>query len=509
MRVFRWKLVRMATAIGITVLFLRLLAQAQEREGNARAWSQLQTFSSGISVTGNSTFANSNKILAVDGVQYTTLTAAVAACTSPRTVIWVPDGTNPTLSSVLTIANPCHLIFGKNTITCAMADPGTSSGCINVTSDNVEIEGQGAPTLITQGNAANIQTAIFLGAHGNVKIHGLKLDWNDANQTASASTYAGIRSSAGAHDVRIYDNEFTHGGDRAIDLRGTSRVWILRNYFHQTGLNVAGVTNRGGNSVSVDVAGTPSFNACWLEDNIVEEQGDAFACAHGTNIHVSHNTIRGRADFGNTPMNVEAGIDVSGGNGVEVIGNHLFNVRGPSIYAQSLTVGGVTYLTLNNQIEGNVIYVTASSLASSDPRVDLGNESGLTGQLYNDSFIGNSMYGARLNLAGVDGAVVKGNTFHNIMSNLTGIAVNVDQLGSSTMRNFAITDNTASTDNATLTTFLSLSRNVTTPDSCTIGNNATSASVTNDVTAIAEFSTSTCLITRSNKTIGTPRVRRN
>lgn len=414
---------------------------------------------------------------------YRDLTQAISNCTGLSLTVQLADGINPNLSSVLTISTPCHLVLGNNTITCTMTDPGVSSGCINVTSDNVEIEGQGPASLITQGAAANIETAIFLGAHKNIRIHGIKIDWNDTNQTATGGYYTSIRSAAGSADIRIYDNEFTRGGDRAIDLRGANRVWIKHNYFHQTGLTVAGVANRGGNSVSVDVDGTTVSTDCWLVDNLVEEQGDAFACAHALRVHVRGNTIRGRADFGNTPMSVEAGFDITGDQDVEFVGNHAINVRGPQMACDGSNLSGTNYVTRDFNAADNVFTATAASLASSDPRVSCSGVGLSSGQMANVAFTGNTFDGVRLSAGSIYNFKVSGGGFHNILSNAAlGIAIDVEQNANGVMKLVSITGTAFSTDNATLVTTVNVGNQVTACVSCVYADNPVDSTVTNDIT---------------------------
>jgi hypothetical protein len=419
---------------------------------------------------GNGSTFRKSKVYALDGVNYTTIAAVITACSAAagRAIAWIPDNSNPTLSTVLTISGACHVIFGKNTITCTMADPGITSGCFFVASDNVEIEGQGPSTVMTQPNAANIQTAIFLGAGGNIKIHRMKFDWNDANQTNAAGYYSVIRSAAGSHDIRIWSSEFTRGGDRAIDLRGTKRSWITHNWFHQTGIRTAGRAN-GGNSVSVDVDGTTRSTDCWLEDNLVEEQGDSFACANALRVHITRNTIRGRADVGNTPTAVEAGLDATGDVDAEIVGNHVINSRGPQLSVQSDRVAGVEYFTRNVRIANNVFVATAAccGLAATDPRVVVGSIAGTgvtAGQQKNIRFIHNSLTGVRLSSHTVDNLQIKGNTFHNILSSLSSIAINLDQVNGTgaAMKTFVVSGNTFTTDNATLVTAFKLGGSINT-----------------------------------------------
>lgn len=461
----------------------------------------------GVETASSATVGTVNAILYVDGVKYTTLAAALAACPSIGCTVIYPDApSGVTFSSVVAVSVPAHIIFGKMTITCAMADPGTSSGCINVTSDNVEIEGQGSATLITQPNAQNIETLVFLGPHGNIKIHNLKFDADDANQTDSSGFNTSIRSSAGSHDIRIWNNEFTRGGDRAIDLRGENRSWINGNYFHQTGLCPRGQCVTNGNSISVDVDGATQSTDCWLTENQVDQQGDALACAHALRVHIAHNTIRGAADFGINPTNTEAGIDATGDTDTEVVGNHLINVRGPQLSIQSFNIGGTIYTTRDLRVADNIFVANTSccGLAATDPRVSMDASAITSGQSVNVGFVNNTFDGVHLTAESVINLQIKGNGFHNVLSSFSSIGVDLEQTSGNhgVMQDFVVSGNSFSTDNSTLLTALNLGAGITTPDSCTVTDNATSSSVTGDITAISGFPTSTCLITRSNKSIG-------
>jgi hypothetical protein len=471
----------------------------------------LNTVSGNPNFTGAPTASQFNKTVTVDGVTITTLAQAEAVCvTMGGCRIEVPPGTNPTLSAVLTLSVPTSLYFkSPNTVTCSMSDPGITSGCFNVTSSNVNLECTDRSVLFTQPNAQNIEIFMYYAANANVTVRNCRFDWNDANQTNSGGVYATLRSAAGSAGLRVYDNDFTRGGDRTIDFRGASRVWIQRNYFHQSGLNVAGVTNRAGNSVSVDVDGTTQSSDVFCTDNQDDQHGDAFACK-GSRIHINGNTIRGAADFGITPLPSEAGIDGSASSEIEVIGNHVINARGPQLYLQSLNEGTVNYVERDLRVEGNSFVANASccGLSATDPKVVASIAgSGITaGQQTNIGFINNSFDGVRLAIDTINNFQVKGNGFHNILSSLAaGIALNVDQVSNgygAVTKNFVISGNTFTTDNSTLISAVVFTANVTTPDSCVITDNATSTGVTNDITENSGFSFGTCLITRSNRSIG-------
>lgn len=439
-----------------------------------------------------------------------TLNAAIGLCPSTGCTIYYRLGNSAVaLPSIVNVNQPATIYVSKGTLICTMADPGTSSGCIVVSSDNVSLFGEGKLTQIIQPGAQNIQTLIYVGTQKNFRMSGILMNTNDNAQTISGNFFTCVRSAAGSADIRIYDNEFTKCGDRAIDLRGENRSWIQRNYFHQTGIGIAG-RSTGGNSVSVDVDGTTQSTDCYLEDNLVEEQGDAFACAHSLRVHIRNNTIRGRADFGNTPQGVEAGIDASGDTDVEVIGNHVINARGPQLYLYSLNVGGVNYVTKNARVEGNTFKANTSccGLAATDPRINLGGLAGggvTSGQQQNIGFINNTLDGVNVQADTIVNLQITGNSFHNVLSSTgSGGALFLSQtngIGAVT-KNFVISQNGFDTDNASLVTAVTLGATITTPDSCVITDNSTSTAVTNDIVALTGFSSSTCLVSRSNKTMG-------
>jgi hypothetical protein len=436
--------------------------------------------------TGVNTMASLDSVLAVDGVKYTTIAQAVAACPSIGCVVWVPDGLNPSISSTLTISNPVHLILGKNTLTCTMADPGVASGCIVVASDNVEFEGQGPLSLITQPNAQNIETAIFLGSHGNVRFHDFKIDWNDANQTATGGFYTGIRSSAGSHDIRIYRTECTRGGDRCIDIRGANRVWIgsdAPNYFHQTGIGVAGVSTRGGSAISVDVDGATHSTDGYCENNQFEEWGDTAIKCGNDRVHVNFNTLRGRADFGNIPLAVESGIDMLGTVIGEAHGNLTRNVSNFILGVDAFNNGVQTLVPFAVDVIGNTFYVDQVSLAATDPRVTA-SQGGLAVQLQRISFIGNTFIGVRRAFSGIDGLTSTGNQHKDIISSLASYAVDLNQVSGGQLKNFTFSGDTFTTSNGSLVTAFNLNSvgGTWAPGTSSFTMNDVDASVTNRIT---------------------------
>jgi hypothetical protein len=468
------------------------LLQANNTFTGSESHSGTETFSGPVVFSGPVSGLNPglvsklNGIIFVDGVTYATIQAAINALPTAGGTVVLPDNINPTLTAVVSINKPVHLFLGANTITCTMTDPGQFTGAFNITSDNVEIEGVGPETLITQGNAANIECAIGINDSGNIRIHGVKVDWNDVNQTNAAGYYSCISSQAGSHDIRIYDCEFTRGGDRAIDIRGASRVWIERNSFYQTGLFTLHAPSAG-NSVSVDLDVTMQSTDVWLSHNYVAQQGDAFAAAHGRRIHIIGNTIRGAADFGLTPTDVESGIDASGNVDCEVSGNHCINVRGPQLSVQGSLVGSTNYVPRNVRVENNtfVANTTAGGLPATEPRVVMGMY-GCAGQAENIMFVGNSFDGVILQIDTTKYLSITDNIFCNVLYPPSQIAIVLDQVttaGHGIMADFSISNNIFLTDNATTQTTVYVTAAVTTPGQVLYTNNLQDSTIPNGFTS--------------------------
>ena len=407
-------------------------------------------------------------VVIIDGVIYTTIQAGINALPPAGGTVFVPNiATNAapwTLSSVLTINKPCHLIFDVGTLTCAMADPGITSGAINITANHVIIEGQGALTVITQPNAQNIQVGIQCGAQSYITVKKILLDWNDVNQTNAAGFYSGIRSKTGASNLRVCDCDITRGGDRGIDFRGSSIIWIEDNFFYNTGLMTFHSPSYG-NSVSVDVDGTAQSTDVWLVNNQVNIQGDSFAAAHCARVHIIGNTIRGAADFGQTPTVAESGIDASSSVDAEIIGNSLINVGGPQLYTDAAAIVGVNYIPRNIVISGNkfVANVTGHGLPANDPRVNI-EDFTVPGQPANVIISNNAFDGVRLSVIGVTGLVLSDNIFNNVLSSIaSGIAVILDQQSAGVMADFSVQDNIWLSDQSTTKIAIVITAAVTTP----------------------------------------------
>ena len=422
----------------------------------------------------------------------------------------VPANTNPILTSVLTISAPTDLYFqSPNTINCEMADPGTSSGCINLTTDNVTLECSDRSVVFTQPAAQNVETFFFINTHKNIYIHDCKFDWNDVNQTNTSGFFTTIRSQAGSAGIRIYNNEFTRGGSAGINLRGSIRTWIEYNYFHDMGLGVAGDSALEGQPIEDTIDGTNPSSDCWIEHNEIDRFAQtAAACSQSSDVHINYNTIRGNEDFSIAPFSFDSGIDVTGDTNAEVIGNIIRNVCGANLDTEAYNSGEAIYTPSDIVVSGNLFYNTACA-GSTDPLVDiLGSGVSTSGQTQarNVTVTNNTFDGVHLNINAWDGLVLSGNTFRNIISTvISGVAVNISNEDSGdgvVMENFSIGPNTFFTDNATLITAISVGSSVTTPDACSFFGNTTSTGVTNDIVVNSGFPFTTCYVQRSNRAIG-------
>jgi hypothetical protein len=402
-----------------------------------------------------------------------------------------------TLASVLNIPNPVTIKGCRVQITCAMSDPGTSSGCINVAADDVTIEGT-RKCIITQGNAADIQTAIYVGSRNRLTFRGFKIDWNEDNQTnvygaTGSNYYTGIRSAGynldsslgSAHDIHIEDMEFTRTGHRAIDFRGTHRVWITGSYFHQTGVAVGGTGVYKGNSVSIDIGSTvggaapvPSYDS-WCLNNIVEEQGDSFRCGN-IRSHLKGNRIFGRAFFGNVPWWTETGIDSVGYVDAEIVQNSTYDIFNNSLSVDDLFTLGVHYTPTNIRISDNLFSCSAqmatmtnlgggSTTSQCMVRIS---DAGYGTTLQHVTFSHNNLFGIQFVLTNVNGWTVANNTFDSF--NGSAPTTYLAAINGANTKNFVIMGN-ALTNYPRGFNFLPL---MTSPAGCTIYNNAFDSTVT-------------------------------
>jgi hypothetical protein len=398
----------------------------------------------------------------------------------------IPDG-DYTVTTPIIINKPAFIQLGIGTITFQMPDQGTAKGAITISSDDVTIEGRGAGTVFTQPNGQNIQTAIFLGAHQNISFRKFKGDWNDVNLTNASGFYDFLRSSAGSADLMVYDCQFTRCGDRAIDFRGANRVWIVDNYFFKTGLFTLQLPSAG-NSISVDVDGLVQSTDVWLVHNLVEEHGDSFAAAHALRVHIMGNTIRGAADFGNTPTPFESGIDATGNVDCEIIGNHLINVAGAQLSISNFPVGPTSYISRNQVVKGNTFTANTSAggLPATDPRLTFATESAV-GQAENIIINGNAFDGVRVSIESVKGFSINDNIFNDVLSSLaSGVAISIDQDavgGRGITADFSIQDNLFLSDNGSLTTTCFVNSRVTTPGQVIYNGNLQDSSVPNGFTS--------------------------
>lgn len=372
------------------------------------------------------------------------------------------------ISATVRVDRPAQLLFGAMLLTYTGADPGIAHGIFDLASDDVSITGAGSATVFV--NAPNAQTMFQIGAHQRITFSKFKIDGREAAHTNVRGFYSGIRSSAGAADIRIEEMEFTAAGDRAIDLRGTARVWIRHNYFHQTGINIAGQDRaRGGNAVSVDVDGKVHSTDTWCEFNYAEEWGDSFQCGN-EHVHIRNNTLVGRAAFGNAPSQVEAGLDASGVAGGEITGNVVLQVRGPNLAMSASNTGLEVLVPQDVRVEDNIFRTTSNLLASTDPRVSI-TQAGRAVQLRNIIFRNNTLQGVRLTVGGIEGLIVDGNTFLNLTNSKVRIAVDFNEVSGGVMRRFQLVKNIFQTTDGSLRVAFNIGPGVQSADDSRIEDN--------------------------------------
>jgi len=277
--------------------------------------------------------------------------SAVAAAPAGSTLDMSAVSSPITLTSTLTVSNPLKITGCKVQINCSTGQ----NKCVNIATDDFSFEGASKSCVITQPTHADQAIAFYLGARKRITLKGFKLDWNEDNQdagpyytaiasnTSSFNTYPGCNLS----DVRIEDLEVTRAGHRGIDFRGSCRVWLINNYFHQTGINVAGTD--AGNSVSIDLGGDIAHPTSlsdmaisqdtWCIGNKIDEQGDTFKCGN-VRSHVIGNTVRGPADFGHQPWWTSGGIDGANMWDGEFIGNTVRNTFTDALSIGQTCIGG-------------------------------------------------------------------------------------------------------------------------------------------------------------------------
>lgn len=414
------------------------------------------------------------------------INAALALAVAGDTVDARGFTTNQSVSTIVLISKGVRLLLPGVTLTCVMADPGTSSGCFNVTANNATFEGVKGQTVITQPNAQRIQVGIQIGSSTNFTMKYVGVNWNEANQTAPGGQfYTFLRSTAGATDIRIEDNDFKACGDRCIDFRATSRVWIKRNYFHETGINVHG-TGGTGNATSVDVTGNTSWEDAWIDDNQFELWGDtAVACPHGSHCHANGNTLRGAIDCSATfpcgsttsasPSSIESGIDFVGCSDCEAVGNHIINVFNFSLDSENQTVGAVTYIPSNVRIIGNEFRHNTG--AGADCLINFG-AALASGQLSSVTIASNTFSGCRLGAGDIAGLTIAGNTFRDV-GTFAGVHVALTMSQSnSVLKDFTVSENSFATTDGSVTTAIFVSSAVTTPGNSSLGPNMISSSIT-------------------------------
>lgn len=503
------------------------------------------------------------------------------AISGTANTIYIPDASSAcAVKTVVTVSRPLTIILGNVTMTCGMANPAT--GCFNVTSDKVAFEGRGAGhSIITQANAADIETLVYIGSQSNFSFSGITVNGNEVNQTDPGTNhfYTGIRSTASGKNIRITNSEFTAAGDRAIDLRGSSNVWITNNYFHDTGTRIIGAAlggTRCGNAVSVDVDGPTTPADVYETNNTVEKQGDSFSCTHANSCHVSNNTIKGAKYFGSTPCTFESGFDLTGSQNSVLEGNTVLDSANNPLNASTTTdgissdvvtithggtpqaqnyvyvvvgknagnaaisagvgntnngstvlngtntnivtwaaqtdggtvsnydiyrfVGGATqgkigttvaathtltdtalsgdgstpplYLGISNNISiANNKFIMDAAGAGLPGEIRVG-DSAVAAQTHDFSILGNTFTGTYLNVLGIDGLTISGNTFRN--STFSGGAFQSLSLASSAtnLSHFVVKNNTFSVTDGTITTAINFANDVLSPGISSITDNS-------------------------------------
>ena len=374
------------------------------------------------------------------------------------------------------------------TLTTTLADPGQYVGSLfEITSNDVIIEGVGWSTVLKKTGASNQQALISSEEYDNITIRNLKMDGDEANHTTQVgklyTCWVALDTAVvtSPRNLRSENVEYTGCGHRATDWRGVIGSHHIGNYFHQTGIATVGGTALDGNATSVDVNGAIRSEDAWFEGNLFEEWGDSAIAAPSTKrVHVIGNTLRGRADFGNTALTTESGIDLVASEDVEVTGNVVREIRGSAL---GTSIDGAGNIPKRWRVSNNVFYNVAS-LAAGDPRV-IFSSGGTDNQLQSFGLYNNTFIGTRLSVGNIDGFTSGGNSFHNIRSSAGSIAVDLlSNVGSTgLMKNFSFVGDTFSTDNGTLLTAFNVASNITSPGAALIApiidyGNVTTADVT-------------------------------
>ena len=427
-----------------------------------------------------------NRTKYIDGVKYPRTAAGINAAitdASAGQTIELTEGTY-TWNATVTVSKALRIKMPGGTFTATVADPGQTTGALfNITANDVTIEGSGWNTILKKTGATNQQALISSGALDRITIRNLKMDGDEANHTTVTSKYYTCWvSSQNSQDLTLDNVEVTGCGNRAIDWRSTVRGKILNSYFHQTGIATVDGTPLAGNATSLESETiTPQCADAWFVNNLFEEWGDS-AIGGGTciGVHVIGNTLKGRAYFGNTALTEESGIDLLGARDVEVVGNHVFEIRGSALAATCYQPAATMFVPVNIRIAENLFYNVAS-LAAGDPRVVFG-QGGGSCQPVNFTYTGNTHIGTRLSAAGISGFIATGNTFQNIRSNLGGTAVDMGQGAGGVFENFIFNGNTFDTDNATLTLAFNVAAAITAPENSAFIGNVVGTGVTTKIT---------------------------
>jgi len=184
----------------------------------------------------------------------------------------------------------------------------------------------------------------------NVSFFNMKFDGDEANQ--GVATYSVCIRTTLARRTQIENCRFDNGGDRAIDIRGSTETYIRNCHFFECG--ILNPDANGGNAISVDVHLTTHSERVYVINCLFEKFGDtAIGCPSSDEIYIAGNFIYGMGYFGETPLITESGISVNGCKNAVVTGNNLYSVKYYGIIGIRLTAGGVNYEVENISITNN------------------------------------------------------------------------------------------------------------------------------------------------------------
>lgn len=169
------------------------------------------------------------------------------------------------MGTPLHITKPLQLKMGSYQVVMNCADQGVTSGCLVIDPgvSGVQILGtniNGHASSFFRASGTNLETPIWLsGNSDHIWFENLFFDGNEGGQNCPELTcfYTFLRSdplNGGVSDLHLDHDEFARGGDRALDLRATHRVWMNDIYSHDCGINNPN-KNFGCEVLSVDAGG--------------------------------------------------------------------------------------------------------------------------------------------------------------------------------------------------------------------------------------------------------------